>query len=79
MTGPKLLMNFEVTPTSHSLADYRGRGGYATLEKVLGGMRPEEVSKEVAASGILGHGGAAFPTGRKWGVIRLNDGVPHYL
>ena len=33
-------------------------------------MRPEEVTKEVAASGILGHGGAAFPAGRKWGVIQ---------
>ena len=75
----KLLMNFEVTPTSHRLADYRARGGYATLEKVLREMRPEEVTKEVAASGILGHGGAAFPAGRKWGVIRLNDGLPHYL
>ena len=42
-------------------------------------MRPEEVTKEVTASGILGHGGAAFPAGRKWGVIHLNDGQPHYL
>ena len=42
-------------------------------------MRPEQVTKEVAASGILGHGGAAFPAGRKWGVIKLNDEQPHYL
>ncbi len=42
-------------------------------------MRPEEVTKEVTAAGILGHGGAAFPAGRKWGVIHLNDGQPHYL
>ena len=79
MTGTKLLMNFEVTATSHRLADYRARGGYATLEKVLRDMRPEEVTKEVATAGILGHGGAAFPAGRKWGVIRLNDEQPHYL
>jgi len=46
---------------------------------VLREMRPEQVTKEVAASGILGHGGAAFPAGRKWGVIKLNDGQPHYL
>ena len=64
MTGTKLLMNFEVTPTSHCLADYRARGGYATLDKVLREMRPEEVTKEVATAGILGHGGAAFPAGR---------------
>ena len=79
MTGTKLIMTFPVTATSHLLADVRGRGGYATLDKVLRTMRPEEVTKEVAASGILGHGGAAFPAGRKWGVIKLNDEQPHYL
>jgi NADH-quinone oxidoreductase subunit F len=42
-------------------------------------MRPEQVTKEVTASGILGHGGAAFPMGRKWGVIKLGDEQPHYL
>lgn len=28
---------------------------------------------------MLGHGGAAFPAGRKWGVIKLTDGEPHYV
>ncbi|HYJ99476.1 MAG TPA: NADH-quinone oxidoreductase subunit NuoF [Burkholderiaceae bacterium] len=79
MTGRKLIMTFPVTSTSHTLADYVARGGYATLKKVLAGMRPEQVTKEVTASGILGHGGAAFPAGRKWGVIKLEDGQPHYL
>ena len=78
-SGRKLIMTFPVTATSHLLAEYRARGGYATLDKVLREMRPEQVTKEVAASGILGHGGAAFPAGRKWGVIKLNDGQPHYL
>jgi NADH-quinone oxidoreductase subunit F len=79
MTGRKLIMTFPVTETSHLLAEYRTRDGYATLAKVLAEMRPEQVTKEVAASGILGHGGAAFPAGRKWGVIKLNDDQPHYL
>jgi NADH-quinone oxidoreductase subunit F len=79
MTGTKLIMTFPVTATSHLLADVRARGGYTTLDKVLRTMRPEEVTQEVAASGILGHGGAAFPAGRKWGVIKLNDEQPHYL
>ena len=42
-------------------------------------MKPQDVTKEVTASGIHGHGGAAFPAGRKWAVIKLNDGQPHYL
>ena len=72
-------MTFPVTATSHTLADYRARGGYATLEKVLRTMQPADVTKEVTASGIQGRGGAAFPAGRKWGVINLSDGKPHYL
>jgi NADH-quinone oxidoreductase subunit F len=79
MPGRQLLMTFPVTATSHTLTDYRARGGYATLERVLKTMKPEDVTKEVAASGLLGHGGAAFPVGRKWAVIKLNDGQPHFL
>jgi NADH-quinone oxidoreductase subunit F len=72
-------MTFPVTATSHTLADYRARGGYATLDKVLSTMRPEEVTREVYESGLQGRGGAAFPAGRKWQVVKLNDGQPHYL
>ncbi|MBK7743854.1 MAG: NADH-quinone oxidoreductase subunit NuoF [Betaproteobacteria bacterium] len=79
MPGRQLLMSFPVTATSHALADYRARGGYATLEKALREMTPQQITAEVTASGLLGHGGAAFAVGRKWSVIRLNDGQPHYL
>lgn len=79
MTGRKLFMTFDVTDTSHTLAEYRARGGYVAMEKALKTMQPDQVTKEVSASGLLGHGGAAFPAGRKWGVIKLNDGEPHYL
>jgi NADH-quinone oxidoreductase subunit F len=78
MPGRQLIMNFPVTATSHLLADYVARGGYKTLAKALA-MKPEDVTKEVTAAGLLGHGGAAFPVGRKWAVIKLNDGQPHYL
>jgi NADH-quinone oxidoreductase subunit F len=79
MPGTQVIMTFPLTPTSHSLAEYRARGGYATLEKVLRTLQPGEVTKEIVASGLLGHGGAAFPVGRKWSVVKLDDGVPHYL
>ena len=45
-----------------SLAKY---GKYTALEKALT-MKPEEVVAEVKASGLVGRGGAAFPTGVKW-------------
>ena len=79
MTGRKVIMTFPVTATSHTLDAYRSRGGYQTLAKALREMRPEQITKEVVASGILGHGGAAFPAGRKWGVVKLGDEQPHFL
>jgi len=79
MPGKQLLMTFPVTATSHTLADYVARGGYATLRRVLTQLTPEDVTKEVTASGLLGHGGAAFPAGRKWGVVHLKDNQPHFL
>jgi len=79
MPGRQLLMTFPVTATSHTLPDYVARDGYATLRKALTALKPEDVTKEVTAAGLLGHGGAAFPAGRKWSVVHLNDGQPHYL
>ena len=79
MPGRQVIMSFPLTATSHAIADYRARGGYETIEKALKTMKPEDVTKEVTASGLLGHGGAAFPVGRKWAVVKLNDGQPHYL
>ena len=79
LNGAKFFMNHEVTETSHTLAEYKARGGYQALQKALTSQTPADVIKEVSASGLLGHGGAAFPAGRKWGVIKPNDGEPHYV
>src|ERR1700681_336566 len=79
MSNTKLLMTFPVTATSHTLGEYRLRGGYSSLEKALRQMTQQQVVVEVTASGIQGRGGAAFPMGRKWGVVHPNDGQPHYL
>jgi len=37
MPGRQLIMSFPVTATSHSLSEYRARGGYGAIAKVLGG------------------------------------------
>ena len=79
MPGRKLLMTFPVTATSHTLAEYRARGGYAALAKALQQMKPQDVVKEVTASGLQGRGGASFEVGRKWQVVQYDDGQPHYL
>jgi NADH-quinone oxidoreductase subunit F len=75
----KILMTFPVTATSHRLEEVRARGGYQALEKALKTMTRQEVQQQVSDSGLQGRGGAAFATGRKWSVIQLGDGQPHYL
>ena len=45
-----------------TLAKY---GKYSAFAKALG-MKPEEIVNEIKASGLVGRGGAAFPTGIKW-------------
>ncbi len=79
MPGRQLIMSFPVTAVSHTLPEYRARGGYGALAKALGTMKPQDIIKEITASGLQGRGGAAFSVGRKWQVIQYDDGQPHYL
>ena len=65
-----------VDPTS--LDDYRAHGGYAALTRALE-IGPEAVIAEVTASKLMGRGGAAFPTGRKWAAVAAQAAQPHYL
>ena len=61
-----------------SLADYRRGGGYAGLKKALT-MTPQDVIAEVKAAGLVGRGGAAFPTGIKWEGAAKAAGQPKYI
>ena len=56
---------------SFTLARYLETGGYSALRKALT-MFPEDVAKEVDAASLLGRGGAGFPAGRKWSMLRKN-------
>ena len=63
-----------------SLDDYRRAGGYDALRRALE-WGPERVIREVIDSKLLGRGGAAFPTGKKWEAVHLQRhlGRAHYL
>jgi len=52
-------------------ATYRAAGGYALAEAVVGGTRSgEEIIAMLESAGLRGLGGAGFPTGRKWRIVR---------
>lgn len=61
-----------------SLQEYREMDGYAGLARALT-LSPEEVVDEVKKSGLVGRGGAAFPTGIKWEGAAKADGEPKYV
>jgi len=48
-----------------SLNDYRRLDGYEALGRAFD-LGPESIVREVIESRLLGRGGAAFPTGKKW-------------
>ena len=52
------------TADPESLDDYRATEDIAASPSH--GARPDRVAPELVASDLLGRGGAAFPTGRKW-------------
>jgi NADH-quinone oxidoreductase subunit F len=60
------------------LKEYRGSGGYSALQKALQ-TSPEMVVDEIKASGLVGRGGAAFPTGVKWEGAAKAEGDIRYV
>ena len=61
-----------------SLDQYRAHGGYEALRRAFE-LGPEGVIREVTEAKLLGRGGAAFPTGRKWDAVARQPLRPHYL
>jgi NADH-quinone oxidoreductase subunit F len=61
-----------------SIDSYVQAGGYAALRRALE-LGPEGVIREVTDAKLLGRGGAAFPTGRKWDAVAKAPARPHYM
>jgi NADH-quinone oxidoreductase subunit F len=60
------------------LESYRAAGGYRALARAIE-LGPDGVITEIAASRLLGRGGAAFPAARKWEAVRQQEAMPHYV
>jgi formate dehydrogenase len=64
-----------VVPDYAGLATYRAEGGYALLGKVRAGEMPvEALIKTMQDAGLRGLGGAGFPAGKKWEIVRSYPG-----
>jgi NADH-quinone oxidoreductase subunit F len=61
-----------------SLDSYREHGGFAALRRAHE-LGPDGVIRELTDAKLLGRGGAAFPTGRKWDSVSKAPARPHYL
>jgi formate dehydrogenase len=56
---------------AHTYAEYRVQGGYKTWAECVGGRRDvDSVIKVMEDAGLRGLGGAGFPAGRKWRIVR---------
>ena len=60
-----------VAPPYVDHASYGAAGGYALAEALIGGARSaDEIIATLESSGLRGLGGAGFPAGRKWRIVR---------
>lgn len=58
-------------PTPNGFDAYVKNGGYRLLKACTGGSRSrDDIIKIVSDAGLRGLGGAGFPTGRKWSLVR---------
>jgi NADH-quinone oxidoreductase subunit F len=77
---PLILLNGIDGEDAERLDQY---GDYAALHRAINEMSPQEVHLEIRESGLIGRGGAAFPTGTKWegtySNLALSPGGPHYV
>ena len=77
--GKQILLEHIAVPGIETFDVYRSKGGYASVEKAIKTMTPDQVTEEVKTSGVRGRGGAGFPAGMKWSFMDRKSDKPRYL
>ena len=72
LDAPRIVTSRMGFDDAHALPRYLATGGYTALRTALS-MPPADVAAEVDAASLLGRGGAGFPAGRKWSMLRKSD------
>jgi NADH-quinone oxidoreductase subunit F len=62
-----------------NLDEYLASGGFAALKHCLAPADSEPIIQALEKSGLRGRGGAGFPTGQKWRIVRQQVGEPKYV
>ena len=64
-----------IGPHAHTYDEYLKQGGYKTWVECVSGKRAvDDVIKIMEDAGLRGLGGAGFPAGRKWKIVRAEPG-----
>ncbi len=61
------------------LDEYLAHDGFVALRRCLEDLAPEQIIETIEQSGLRGRGGAGFPTGQKWRVVRQQPGEVKYV
>ena len=78
--APRRLLRRVGRVNPSSIEDYKREGGYEGLRRAME-LGPAAIVREVIESRLLGRGGAAFPTGKKWEALlqQRKPGCRHYV
>jgi NADH-quinone oxidoreductase subunit F len=61
------------------LQEYQAKGGFKALERCLSELSPNDVISEIKACGLRGRGGAGYPSGQKWEMVRSSEDITKYI